>query len=226
MKKQILNKQYNFVAKEFQIANGEMNKVSAQAIIKALKLVLQENITKALDFGSGLGDLISYFQSLGIECAGVDSSKEMVTLAKQQVDADIRIEDITHTSFDNCMFDLITSKWVIQTVPEIDPIYQEAYRLLRSGGYIVFLTVHPLRQFLEKKKQGKDYFKKEVVDSIIFDGAINVHEPSHTLKEYLSETFLKLFTLIGIDEGAEFPAAEQIGGDIYPTYLIIVAQKK
>jgi hypothetical protein len=32
--------------------------------------------------------------------------------------------------------------------------------------------------------------------------------------------------LIELVEDYEFPAAEQIGGDIYPTYLIVVARKK
>lgn len=169
---------------------------------------------------------ITYIQSLGISCAGVDSSSEMVALAKQNTAADIRCEDFAHTSFESKSFDLITSKWAMQTSPEIDPIYKEAHRLLKSDGYFVFLVVHPIRQFLEKKKPGKSYFEKEIVDSIIFDGAITVYEPSHTLKEYLSETFLSLFTLQSIDEGAEFPAAEQIDGDIYPTHLIVTAQKK
>lgn len=203
-----------------------MNKKSIIALNTVLEPLLMSNIKIALDFGCGLGDMIEYLQNKNIVCAGVDSSVEMVQKAKANTGSDIRCEDFAKTSFESNSFDLIISKWAMQTSPDIDPIYEEAARLLKNDGHFVFLVVHPLRQFLEKKKQGKDYFKKEIVDSVIFDGAITVHEPSHTLKEYLSETFFKLFTLIGIDEGAEFPAAEQVGGDIYPTYLIIVAQKK
>lgn len=221
-----LNKQYNTIAGDFEKVFGEMNKKSVIALNTVLEVLLTPCVEKAIDFGCGLGDMIEYLQSKKIVCSGVDSSVEMVQKAKANTGADVRCEDFAKTSFESNSFDLITSKWAMQTSAEITPIYDEAARLLKKGGHFVFLVVHPLRQFLEKKKRGKDYFKKEIVDSIIFDGAITVHEPSHTLKEYLSETFFKLFTLTGIDEGAEFPAAEQIGGDTYPTYLIIVAQKK
>jgi hypothetical protein len=64
------------------------------------------------------------------------------------------------------------------------------------------------------------------VESIIFDGKIIVTEPTHTLSEYLSGDFLQKFNLIQIKEGSDFPNSEQINGDIYPTYLIVVAQKR
>lgn len=114
----------------------------------------------------------------------------------------------------------------MQTSAEIAPIYDEAARLLKKGGHFAFLVTHPIRQFIEKKKTGKDYFKKEIVESVIFAGAITVYEPTHTLREYLGKDFTKHFSLIALEEGPEFPAAEKIGGDNYPTYLIIVAQKK
>jgi len=218
-----LNKQYNRITETYDTLRKGFNELSDNEFKNILKNITYGNV---LDLACGNGDMIAYMQSAGIRCAGVDSSSEMVALAKHNTGADIRCEDFAHTSFEAESFDLITSKWAMQTSAEIDPIYTEALRLLKKDGYFVFLVAHPLRQFLEKKKAGKDYFKKEVVDSIIFDGAITVYEPSHTMKEWLSKTFLSLFTLVSIDEGAEFPAAEQIGGDIYPTYLIITAQKK
>ncbi len=64
------------------------------------------------------------------------------------------------------------------------------------------------------------------MESIIFDGKITVTEASHTLSEYLNSDFLNKFSLVDIKEGYDFPASEQINGDIYPTFLIIVVQKK
>lgn len=226
MNNENLSKQYNNVADDFGKVFGEMNKQSVVALNTVLEPILIKGINDAVDFGCGLGDMIEYLQGRNITCAGVDSSTEMVAKAQEATGVDIRCEDFAHTSFEAGSFDLITSKWAMQTSEKINPIYKEAHRLLKKDGYFVFLTVHPIRQFLEKKKLGKDYFKKEIVDSVIFDGAITVYEPSHTLKEYFSETFLSLFTLINIEEGAEFPAAEQIGGDNYPTYLIITARKR
>jgi len=224
MKKDLAT-QYNNVAETYNSVFGEMNAKSVASFKESI-IPLLGNVKSAIDLGCGQGDMIGYFQSLGITCAGVDTSLEMVTFARRAVNADIRVEDFAHTSFENGSFDLVTSKWAIQTASDIDPIYQETARILQPGGHCVFLVVHPFRHFLEKKKQGKNYFKQEIVDSIIFDGAITVHEPSHTVADYLSDEFLRRFSLMHIREADEFPAAEQIGGDIYPTYLIIVGQKK
>jgi ubiquinone/menaquinone biosynthesis C-methylase UbiE len=222
-----LSKQYNSVMNDFITLNKTMNEISDKAFWKCVVPFLKEN-GRAIDFGCGPGDLITDISEY-MECAGVDTSFEMVSFARKAAKADIRLEDFAHTTFEDKSFDLVVSKWAMQTSKNIDPIYKEAARLLKSGGHFVFLVVHPFRQFLEKKKVGKNYFKKEIVRSTIFAGAITVEEPSHTLSEYLSNLFLNEFTIVASEEGkegVEFPAAEHIGGDIYPTYLIITAQKK
>lgn len=128
-------------------------------------------------------------------------------------------------SFWNNQFGLIVSKYAMQTAENISPIYTDVARLLDKNGYFIFLVVHPFRQFLEKKKQSKDYYKKESIKSIIFGGKITVTEPSHTLSEYINKDFLDAFSLIDLQEESDFPNSEQINGDIYPT-IIIAAQKK
>jgi ubiquinone/menaquinone biosynthesis C-methylase UbiE len=182
---------------------------------------------RSIDLGCGAGDLVTYLQSKGLESCGIDISSEMIDLAKKYITADIRVEDFAEkTSFEDKSFDLIVSKWAFQANEMIDSIYGECARLLKSGGHLVFLSKHPFRQFLEKKKQGKNYFTKETVHSNIFSGSITVHEPSHTMSEYFSNYFLQNFSVTSFQEGYEFPGAEQIGGDTYPTYFIVVAQKK
>ena len=42
----------------------------------------------------------------------------------------------------------------------------------------------------------KNYFKKEFVQSVIFEGKIIVTEPTHTLSEYLNADFFSKFNLI------------------------------
>lgn len=181
-----------------------------------------------LDLGCGAGADASFYTEKGFTYFGIDSSKEMCILAtKNSAVAEVRNESFSQSlSFTDKQFGLIVSKYAMQTAWEIQPIYKETARMLGDSGYFIFLVVHPLRQFIEKKKQGKDYFKKQVVESIIFDGKITVSEPSHTLSEYFSEGFLKYFSLLGIKEGADFPNSEKVNGDNYPTYLIITARKK
>lgn len=221
-----LSTQYNSISEEYFKGFHEMNEPSIRDFKKHLDTILESRSRTIVDLGCGPGEMILHLQSFGHQCFGVDSSDKMVVEAKEYTGADIRAEDFSSTSFTDASFDIAISKWAMQTAEEIDPIYREVVRILRSGGHFVFLVVHPLRQFLEKKKNGKDYFKKEIVHSEIFDRTIIVQEPSHTLMEYLSPYFLSNFSVLAIKEGAEFPAAEQLGGDTYPTYLLVVAQKK
>ena len=81
------------------------------------------------------------------------------------------------------------------------------------------LVTHPIRQFYEKKIVGKDYFKKEIVESLCFDGAVTFKEPTHTLQEYLSPFMLNNFILEAYSEDFD-PAAEKIV-DVYPGFMIL-----
>lgn len=224
-----LETQYNPIANEFDAQNEIMNKKSCRSQRKLMgKHVLPylKLSSRVLDLGCGTGEDLLFFQKKGFTCSGVDTSEEMCTISRQKIQ-DVRLEDFSKKmSFKNNFFDLVVSKFAMQTAKNILPIHREACRVLKSGGYFCFLVVHPFRQFLEKKKEGKDYFKKEIVDSVLFDGKITVHEPTHIMEEYISVWFLKHFELIVLHEGYEFPAAEQIDGDTYPTYLAVVARKK
>ncbi len=225
------DEQYNKTAKQFnELYLDQKAHVSTNdffACVKKYAIEKTPNDT-ILDLGCGAGADSSFYVSHGLKYFGVDTSSGMCEMANQNENvSEVRNESFSENiSFDDKKFGLIVSKYAMQTSEKIHPIFENANRLLVDDGYFAFLVVHPLRQFLEKKKVGKDYFKQEVVESIIFDGAITVMEPTHTLQEYLSHYFFENFSLVALKEGYDFPASEQIGGDIYPTYLIVVAQKK
>lgn len=225
--KNILAHQYtNGIAEKFTSSQGEMNQPSVDDFKEAVNKILGKTERHAIDLGCGSGDMISYLQSLGHKCMGIDSSVDMVTLARRKSHARIINGDFSKTLLKPNEVDLVISKWAMQTAEHIEPIYREVVRIIRKGGHFVFLVVHPFRQFIEKKNPHADYFKKEIVHSEIFNREITVQEPSHTMAEYLSDYFLAHFSICSIREAAEFPAAERIGEWNYPTYLLITAQKK
>ncbi len=82
-----------------------------------------------------------------------------------------------------------------------------------------------MRQFIEKKKMRKNYFKKEIVESVFFNGQVTAFEPSHTFNEYFTPFFFSIFNLEHYEEGFD-SAAEVIDGDIYPSYFIVKASIK
>ncbi len=179
-----------------------------------------------LDIGCGDGsDLVKFSKMGASEVSGIDPSEAFAKIAQEKnPSAHIVIGRGESLPFEPAQFDIVTSKYALQTSPNVPAILMEASRVLREGGHFIFLSKHPLRQFLEKiqmmKGEGADYFKQDIVDSHIFGGQIHLREPSHTLSEYLSPEILKNFDIESFIEDADFPASEQINGFNYPTFFV------
>lgn len=220
-----LSKQYNKFSSDFAVLSSDINHKNRQAFYEQIDFDLSGK--KLIDLGCGDGTDLKYYKNLGAEIYGADASEELISLAKQNnPEAIIENSLFEKLPFEDNFFDVVVSKYAIQTSREITPILKEIDRVLKSDGILIYLVTHPFRQFIEKKKEGKDYFKKEIVDSILFEGKITVQEPTHTMMEYLNKDFFSKFEMIDLCESFDFPAAEQIGQDIYPTFLIIKARKK
>lgn len=216
--------QYNSVAEKYSECFLEYNRDSVEAYFRYFNMNLKKK--KVLDLGCGSGYDLSRVKAKGALIYGIDGSKEMVKIARQNnPDGVIEVGHFDEIPFADNSFDLVISKWALQTASLIDPIYEEIVRILKRKGKMIILACHPIRQFIEKKKQPKDYFKKEIVKSVFFDGQITALEPSHTMNEYLSPFFFNHFILEAFEEGFDL-AAEKVEGDIYPSYFIIKASLK
>ena len=214
-------KQYNHFAQKYSEVVVENNQDSIKAYFRYLDIPLKAK--QVLDLGCGDGYDLSQIKLKGAAIFGVDSSEEMVRLAQlNNPEGNIKVGFFEKIPFSDRSFDVVVSKWAFQTSAHIDPIYHEIARVLKPNGQLIYLSCHPIRQFIEKKRKGKDYFKKEIVESVFFDGQITAKEPSHTMNEYLSPTFFELFTLESYEEGFD-SGAEKVDGDIYPSYFIIKA---
>lgn len=202
----------------------KFNQESIEAYNRHFKAGLKNK--KLIDLGCGNGFDLSQFKKKGAEIYGIDSSYEMVIeAAKTNPSAIIKHASFEYLPFENSYFDYVVSKWAFQTSEDILSIYKEVNRILKPGGKFIFLACHPIRQFLEKKCSKKSYFKKELVESLFFDNQVVAYEYSHTFNEYLGSDFFKYFHLESYEEGFD-SAAEQINGDIYPSYFILNSTKK
>ena len=185
---------------------------------------------KLLDIGCGSGEDIAIFTNQGAVCSGIDPSKAFVVEAQVKNPTATITEGIGETlPIEENRFDIVTSKWALQTSKNISQILEEVARVLKPGGILLYLSKHPWQQWMEKVRDyghGADYYEQKMVTSNIYAGKISLTEPTHTISDYFNNEFYSNFEMINYVEGTDFPASEQITRDIYPTFFIVKARKK
>ncbi len=184
---------------------------------------------KLLDVACGSGhDLLHYKDSFGFDVNGVDASDKEVAFANKRLGEDaVKVGLSDAIPFEDKTFDVVVSKYAPQAFNSIEDFYNEVIRVLKPGGYFIILTTHPMRQFLEKSVKPRDYFKKEVVVSWIYEHTIPLKEWSHTFNEYFSPLFLDNFIIEQFYEKADTKECiEHIDGESYPGYFLFRAKKK
>ena len=181
---------------------------------------------RLLDAGCGDGLDLEHYASLGAIVYGIDASEELVKLAKERLPSiEIVCGLAEEMPYGNDFFDLVVSKYAIMTSYDLAPIFNQIYRVLKPNGIFIYLCTHPLRQYLEKKQADADYFRQEVVQSVIFDGAVSIAEPSHTFNEYFNADFFAKFEMIDYHESFD-DVAEKINNSNYPGFFIVKARKR
>lgn len=225
----ILSKQYNDFADTFAhlAYSGQdpetSNLVSLQKFYSLLSFIHPGQ--KLLDVGCGTGTDMEHYKKLGATVYGTDPSEEMVKIASEALpDSAIKVLDSNTIPFEDGFFDIVLSKYALQTADDLQPIFNEIDRVLKSGGILMYLVTHPFRQYFERR-DNSNYFEQKIVDSHVFKEQITFKEPTHTFNEYLNSDFLSKFEIQHFEECWD-PSAEQIEGAKYPGFFILLARKK
>lgn len=151
------SKQYNGFADKYSEIFVENNQDSIAAYYRYFDFSLQGK--KVLDLGCGDGYDLEQMNLKGASIYGIDASEEMICIAKEKNhEGDIRVGTFEKIPFPDNIFDVVISKWAFQTSANIDPIYKEICRVLKPGGKLIYLTGHPTRQFMEKKREEQELF--------------------------------------------------------------------
>ena len=107
-----------------------------------------ENV-RALDAGCGTGWMAGLLAEKGADVAAVDFSEEMVSVAreslrKRRLNVAVRVDDCTR--LDTCPdneFDLVTSIYAIQDLPDLDGAVFSFWRVLKPRGKCLLAFSHP-----------------------------------------------------------------------------------
>lgn len=227
MKDKKLKKQYDKFSNKFAEICYALNKVSRTAFYKTLGKNLKGK--KLLDLACGDGRDMQYYAKLGAQVTGLDTSFDFIAMAKKNnpIFADrIFVADFENTKLPKNSFDIIASKYAVQTSKNLTKVFKEAHRILKPGGMFLILVTHPLRQFMERKTKKRNYFKQKVVNSVLFYGSITVKEPTHMFTEYISSDILEDFSLEHFSEGYDPASTEKVDNSIYPGFMILKYKKR
>ncbi len=100
---------------------------------------------KVLDLGCGYGYYTDYFNSIGADVIGVDCSEKMIEIAcNKYPNCNFHVYDITKKlPFDNDSFDMIFCNQVLMDVNDVENVFSECNRILKSSGIFYYSIVHP-----------------------------------------------------------------------------------
>jgi len=118
---------------------------------------------RVLDAGCGRGRYTEWLIDRGANVVAVDKSSEMVEEARQRVDdrAEVRRADIGESLefADGDEFDGVVSGLSLHYLEDWRPVFAEFARILRSGGFLVFSTHHPVDDYVAF--EAENYFETE-----------------------------------------------------------------
>jgi SAM-dependent methyltransferase len=115
------------------------------ALLEALSAIPWHAIGRAADLGCGTGRTGAWLRGKGVPSIdGVDLTPEMIAVARSRTIYDRLVEaNVTATGLQDEAYDLVISCLVDEHLRDLRPLYHEALRLARSGGFLVVVAYHP-----------------------------------------------------------------------------------
>lgn len=127
-----------------------------------LELIGDVTDKRVLDACCGPGLYAAELLARGAEVCGFDASSPMLELARRRLGSGIELHRASlgeRLPFDGDHFDVVVCALAIHYAADRRAAFAEFYRVLRSGGALVFSTQHPTLDWLRK---GGSYFDTKV----------------------------------------------------------------
>ncbi len=154
------------VSKELQ--NDEIKDRWVRAILENAP---DKERLRILDIGTGPGFFTIVLTGLGHDVTGIDVTPNMLSAAKENaslhsIECDFRLMNANSLDFPDGEFDLVISRNVTWTLPDLYDCYREWRRVLSSNGkVIVFDSNHYVNLFDEDEaKKMRRYMRDSLID--------------------------------------------------------------
>ncbi|CAM3778913.1 class I SAM-dependent DNA methyltransferase [Parendozoicomonas haliclonae] len=142
------------------IYNAHFERPSLQALLPEIRGL------NVLDLGCGTGVYAQYLLDQGADAVTcIDYSEAMVDLVRSKLGEKVTAyaQDISLglPQEETGSYDLIICPLVLHYLEDLNPLFQDVYRVLKPGGVMVFSMHHPLADF--EYSQTGNYFDRELV---------------------------------------------------------------
>ncbi|HRY82254.1 MAG TPA: arsenite methyltransferase [Candidatus Moranbacteria bacterium] len=149
-----------------------------------------------LDLGSGAGfDCFLAVRRVGEigKVIGVDMTEEMLKKAKTNAEkygyknVEFKLGEIENLPVENNSIDIIISNCVINLSPDKDKVFEESFRVLKTGGKMFVSDIVLLQELPEEIKNNKDLLSGCVAGALLKDNYISKMKKAGFEIEVLSE---------------------------------------
>jgi SAM-dependent methyltransferase len=115
------------------------------ALLDELTAPPWQSLHRAADLGCGTGRTGAWLQRNGVaEIDGVDLTPQMLELARSKNVYRRLVEaNLASTGLESGAYDLVSTCLVDEHLPDLHPLYREAWRLSKPGGWFVLVGFHP-----------------------------------------------------------------------------------
>jgi SAM-dependent methyltransferase len=114
-------------------------------LLRRVRAVEWAKVERALDLACGTGRIGHWLRGQGVAVLdGVDFTTEMLDRARARgVYRSLFVADVRDTGLAAGGYDLVTQVLADEHLPDLRPLYAEAWRLTRPGGAFVLVGYHP-----------------------------------------------------------------------------------
>lgn len=142
---------------------------------------------------------------------GVEGSKQMAVAAKENLsnmNGLVHLETMESFHFPVNEFDIVTSRFAIHYIEDIQKLFHDVYHALKENGKFVFSVQHPLTTSSFVSKQSGDKRGNWVVDDYFLDGERKepwidevVVKYHRTIEQYFTALRKAGFSVLDLREG-------------------------
>ena len=181
---------YNQWAGQYDSNENKTRDLEAIALRSALSAL---PLGRCLEIGCGTGKNTEWLMTRAEEITAVDFSGQMLSRARQKIKSE-KVQfiqaDITKAwDFASGPYDLVCFSLVLEHIQYLDPIFQQAARVLKPGGHIYIGELHPFKQYSGSKARFETG-----------DGVQVVACYDHHLSEFVQTAKRHGFALLDVNE--------------------------